>query len=355
MRRPCFPATPHRRPSSAGVALVLVLAFLVLISVLVVAFLSTVTTELTASKSSAAGVNARQLADSAVQAVMGQIRDATTKGSKLAWASQPGMIRTYDDAGEPVGFYKLYSSETMVVTRSPLQSYTPASDVDPAWNTKPGLFADLNTPVLVSDAGNPNGNYPVFPIIDPRAAGTGSHSPVEGFSYTKQVPGGDVAGVIPVSTSTDNLARLPMPVRWLYVLQDGTLTAPTGYDTSKQTAIWVGSPTDKTPSVSNPIVGRMAFWTDDETCKININTASEPTPWDTPRAISVKDLAYGKFQPAQNEFQRFPEHRADDLAEAGHLRGCAAHCLGWEQCRHPGHRRDGQSRAGCRPAVCVGR
>ena len=308
MRRPCFPATPHRRPSSAGVALVLVLAFLVLISVLVVAFLSTVTTELTASKSSAAGVNARQLADSAVQAVMGQIRDATTKGSKLAWASQPGMIRTYDDAGEPVGFYKLYSSETMVVTRSPLQSYTPASDVDPAWNTKPGLFADLNTPVLVSDAGNPNGNYPVFPIIDPRAAGTGSHSPVEGFSYTKQVPGGDVAGVIPVSTSTDNLARLPMPVRWLYVLQDGTLTAPTGYDTSKQTAIWVGSPTDKTPSVSNPIVGRMAFWTDDETCKININTASEPPPWDTPRAISVKDLAYGKFQPAQNEFQRFPGH-----------------------------------------------
>jgi uncharacterized protein (TIGR02600 family) len=308
MSRPCFSTTPHRRPSSDGMALVIVLAFLVLLSVLVIAFLSSVTTELTSAKSYAAGTNARQLADSSVQTVMGQIRDATTKGSKLAWASQPGMIRTYDDVGEPVGCYKLYSSENMVVTKSQIQSYTPGSDVDPAWNTKPGLYADLNTPVLVSDPASPTQTYPVFSIIDPRAAGTGSNSPVEGFSYGNKVPAGDVGGVIPVSTSTDNTARLPMPVRWLYVLKDGTLTAPTDYDVSKQTATWVGAPAYKKPSDLNPIVGRIAFWTDDETCKININTASEPTPWDTPRAISVKDLAYGKYQPAQNEFQRFPGH-----------------------------------------------
>ncbi len=292
---------PASRP--AGIALVIVLAFLVLISVLVIAFFSSVTTELTSAKSYAAGTNARQLADSAVQTVMGQIRDATTKGTKLAWASQPGMIRTYDSGGEPVSFYKLYSSENMVVTKSQIPSLNPDGDVDPAWNTKPGFYADLNTPVLVGET-----NTPVFPIIDPRSAGTGSNSPVEGFSYTGKLGAGNVAGVTAAASSTDTAARLPMPVKWLYVLKDGTLTAPTDYDTSKQTATWAKAPVYKTPSAINPIVGRIAFWADDETCKININTASEPTPWDTPRALTQKDLAYGKFQPAQNEFQRFPGH-----------------------------------------------
>ena len=152
------------RSSDRGVALVIVLAFLVLISVLVIAFFSSVTTELESSKSYAFGANARQLADTSVQTIMGQIRDATTKGSKVAWASQPGMIRTYDDSGDPLSYYKLYSSENMIVTKSQIQSYTPGSDVDPAWNTKPGLFADLNTPVLVSDTANTTGELLPLPI-----------------------------------------------------------------------------------------------------------------------------------------------------------------------------------------------
>ena len=300
--------TTTRRQTSRGIALVVVLAFLVLISVLIVAFLTSVSTELTSAKSFASGTNARQLADSAVQTVMGQIRDATTKDPKQAWASQPGMIRTYDSTGDPVSYYKLYSSENMILTKSQIQDFTPESDVDPAWNTKPGLFTDLNTPVLVSDTNDAATAYPVFPIIDPRAAGTGKNSPVEGFSYTEKIAAGNVAGVVKVGTNTDKAARLPMPVKWLYVLKDGTLTAPTDYDTSKQEATWKGAPAYKLPSATNPIVGRVAFWTDDETCKINLNTASEPTPWDTPRAISKQDLAYGKNQPGHSEFQRFPGH-----------------------------------------------
>jgi len=289
------------------VALVLVLAFLVLISVLVIAFFSTVSTELASAKSYASGTNARHLADSSVQAVMGQLRDATTKGSNNAWASQPGMIRTYGNKGEPVNYFKLYSSDNMVVTQSQISGFTPGSDVDMAWNTKPGLYTDLNSPVLVTDTVGGNA-YPVFPIIDPKAMGKGSNSPVEGFSYTAKVGTSTVAGVVTPSSSLDNAARLPMPVKWLYVLKDGTLTAPTDYDTSKQTATWTGAASYKTPTSTNPIVGRIAFWADDETCKININTASEPTPWDTPRSINIQDLNYGKFQPSQSEFQRFPGH-----------------------------------------------
>ena len=309
VNRALFHPSPDRHcHSRRGVALVIVLAFLVLISVLVIAFFSSVTAEFASAKSYAFGANARQLADSSVQTVMGQIRDATTKGAKVAWASQPGMIRTYDDSGDPVSYYKLYSSENMIVTKSQIQSFTPGADVDPAWNTKPGLFADLNTPVLVSDSSNPSLTYPVFPIVDPRAMGAGSNSPIEGFSYSAKIGAGNVAGVITPGNSTDNAARLPMPVKWLYVLKDGTLTAPKDYDTSKQTATWVGAPAYKIPSATNPIVGRIAFWADDETCKININTASEPTPWDTPRCINIQDLNYGKYQPAQSEYQRFPGH-----------------------------------------------
>jgi len=289
------------------VALVLVLAFLVLISVLVIAFFSSVSTELASAKSYASGTNARHLADSSVQAVMGQLRDATTKGSNNAWASQPGMIRTYDNKGEPANYFKLYSSDNMVVTESQISGFTPGSDVDMDWNTKPGLYTDLNSPVLVTDTVGATA-YPVFPIIDPRAMGKGSNSPVEGFSYTEKVGAGNVAGVVTPSSSSDNAARLPMPVKWLYVLKDGTLTAPTDYDTSKQAATWTGAASYKTPTSTNPIVGRVAFWTDDETCKININTASEPTPWDTPRSINIQDLRAGKFQPAQSEYQRFSGH-----------------------------------------------
>ena len=58
--------------------------------------------------------------------------------------------------------------------------------------------------------------------------------------------------VVGVSTDT---GAVTMPVAWLYQLQDGTL-GPASSGTA-----------------ANPIVARIAFWADDDTCKININTA----------------------------------------------------------------------------------
>ena len=99
-----------------------------------------------------------------------------------------------------------------------------------------------------------------------------------------------------------------MPVVWIYVLKDGTLTVPTDVDPDGQTVEWKGADENRKPSRENPIVGRYAFWTDDETSKLNLNTSSEPTPWDTPRAVTIQDLKYGQYQPAQREFQRYPGH-----------------------------------------------
>ncbi|MEZ0255822.1 MAG: Verru_Chthon cassette protein A, partial [Chthoniobacter sp.] len=84
-------------------------------------------------------------------------------------------------------------------------------------------------------------------------------------------------------------------------------------------------------SKDNPVLGRIAFWTDDESCKVNINTAAgdEWTPqstsygapagsyWDIPRTFSLFDRqALANYQPAQGEYQRYPGHPATTYLSA---------------------------------------
>src|SRR5271170_3333801 len=72
------PERPQRAEGRRGIALVLVLSFLVLVTVLVVAFFSSVTTEYTGAKTYANEVSTSQLADSAVDTVIATIRMATS-------------------------------------------------------------------------------------------------------------------------------------------------------------------------------------------------------------------------------------------------------------------------------------
>ncbi len=281
------------RGKNRGVALVLVLGFLVLITGLIIAFFSSVSTELSGAKSYASGVTTQQMADSVAQIVMAQISTATS-GTNIAWASQPGMIRTYGDGSggaspNELAFYKLYSSDVMVVTGSSTPSITsfktnPAADFPSAWSSQPAVFTDLNAPVVTESGTN-------YPILDPSAFGN-----VEGAN----ISGAPTAG-------TTNTA--PMPTRWLYVLKDGTLIAPDSPAGASTTATFLYASTP--PSATNPIVGRIAFWADDETCKVNINTASEGTFWDMPRVKTDYDYTnLAKNQPLHHEFQRYPGHPA---------------------------------------------
>ena len=156
-------------------ALVIVLGFLVLITVLIVAYFTSVTTESSTAKTYANGAATKFLADSAVNIVMGQIAKGTqgqsAAGERLTWASQPGMIRTYgtSSAGSSGNYaedcYKLYSSPQMVVPASTAQSgpamlQAMTNDIPAAWNNEPAIFTDLNAPVTDA-AGKVN-----FPIID---------------------------------------------------------------------------------------------------------------------------------------------------------------------------------------------
>lgn len=296
--KPIFPFLPTQ---SRGAALLIALAFLVLLSAVVLALFGTTRTDRQNASTFATGQETLRLADAAVNLVQGQIRDATIQ-PRVGWASQPGMIRTFGTSGNATTAYKLYSSDEMVVSNFGKTQIDAETTAMSTWNlganatSYNALYCDLNSPAAVRrpQPGDESQTEDalVFPIADPAAIGA-----VEGFSANTSV-----AGTVLGNATT---RRLPMPVKWIYVLRDGQMTAPTSGDASK-----VNFSDSVVPTQSNPIVGRIAFWADDETCKLNINTASEGSFWDPPRASTKSDKRLAIAMPVQGEFQRLPGHPA---------------------------------------------
>lgn len=342
---------------SRGVALILVLAMLVLLSALIVAFMTSATNERSSSAAANSAAASRQIADTTVNLVMSQIREATTQALAIeegdtipretaAWASQPGAIRTFTgkqstggkvthtsgawfptyEAGNQDYVYKLYSSDRMRVSSEEYESRDLPEEVKVVeqWKREEPLedHVDLNQPLLVPRPDAENVVEPRYPIIDPRARFDENGRPVSG-SAPGIVEGFDMKPGIEDNTlllanGQTKVPYLPMPVKWLYVLADGSMGAA-----------------DRA-TLHNPIVGRTAFWVDDETTKLNINTASEGTYWDTPMASSamesgevtatgdlisaVTSLSLGASQPVRGEYQRYPGHPATT---------CLSPVLGW--------------------------
>ncbi len=335
-----------------GVALVIVLAMLVLLSGLIVAFMTSATTEREATKTNNSNSVSRQIADSTVNLVIGQIRDATTStNEKVTWSSQPGAIRTYSgtQSTAPTGVlplgatyypynsgaddfvFRLYSADSL---RSSASAYSTelANEVKviEQWDRKAPTadYVDLNEPILSPrfDLDATGKTFePRYPIIDPRAAldrnnalAPAGRGVVNGFD-AKLTFDANSKLASATGTSTQKVPYLPLPVKWLYVLRDGTIGAAS------------------LATSSNPIVGRTAFWVDDESCKLNINTASEGTFWDSPMAgsepetgvlngsggklsSSARSLSLAASQPARGEYQRYPGHPATT---------CLSPALGW--------------------------
>jgi len=331
------PPGSHR--NRRGIALIMVLACVVLLAVMVLAFLVSIGGEVQSSRFYANGSSVKLLGQSATDLVMAEIRDATANGS-YCWASQPGMIRTWDNTGTPQNYYKLYSDVAMV--GSGVFDHTATSLVPDgnngtiAWYNQQGVYVDLNQPVSINGVNQ-------YPIVDGDSGDLSSVTFSTSNTTTplptlmKPAPASNAVKVLgaatvatglpngfwvnsntPAQSTTSN--QVPMPVRWLYVLKDGNIAVPKT-DTSASTAVSFLASDPVTnfslpqPSSTNPIVGRMAFWTDDETCKVNINTASEGTYWDTPRAnvyngAATQEENMALNSPVQNEFQRYPGHPA---------------------------------------------
>jgi len=262
-------------PADGGFALVVVLFIIVILAMLAVAMLVMGQYRTQDSNARMAMLDSDIATEMALNIVQAQIRDATRRGLRAdgtvaeSWASQPGAIRTFAASGtNATAIYKLYSSDVMI--ESTRDFIIDHSDVPNDWSDRPDEYVDLNEPVKRKDSW-------IFPIVSPNSIGK-------------------VAGL--ASSRADDLSnawddRLAMPARWLYISRDGTISPDS--------------------TVGDPIA-RVAFWTDDESCKINVNTASatdQASFWDIPRATlkyDVRELSLK--QPAQNEFNRYPGHPA---------------------------------------------
>ncbi len=253
-------------------------------------------TEVSVSKSSYDADGGRLLAQTCINLAISQVKAATMEAAEnsYAWASQPGMIRLYDNTGSPHGYRKLYSADKMVGTGAFNSSQSNSDDpVSSTWSNDPCIWTDLNAPVSTT---LPDGTLQsVFPIVNPSAIDT---NPMEGqVSPVSAIDQFTVSGA-PVDHGPNTV---PMPVKWLYVLQDGKMQTATGNGTH---AVVSGA------TAANPIVGRIAFWADDDSCKVNINTASDGTFWDTPRFNTNAEQKFAGYQPARGEYQRYPGHPA---------------------------------------------
>jgi uncharacterized protein (TIGR02600 family) len=341
--KPTFPLFQHRsRPSRRGIALISVLAMVVLLTALVVAFMLRAGSERQSSGFYKAETGSRALADTAINLVQAQINDATSQGLAVSWASQPGAIRTFNNSGNLLNIYRLYSNPAMRTgTVTDLANDIPSVN----WLNQPAVWVDLNAPVNNDPNQAPINTH--FPILDPRDPSNLAHdlsdgaggTTMDGFAITSAAPIYSYANNIDTNLNKD---PAPMPVQWLYVLQDGSIIPP---DSGGGTAVlFTNAPAGHAPSATNPIVGRVAFWTDDETCKVNINTAggdgkmvttggkADPTDianksfWSPPyfnttddnglgaaasqTASGVAGTGFNTAQPASGEYQRYPGHPA---------------------------------------------
>ncbi|MDF1739490.1 MAG: hypothetical protein P1U86_10060, partial [Verrucomicrobiales bacterium] len=157
------------REDSAGAALISILLIMALMVVLVMAIVLLAQSESRSSAVYENQISSRDLSDVATNLVVSQLRSGTV-GKSETWASQPGAVRKYDEKGNFLAGYKLFSDDDMIISGEEefLKDLPPGN-----WQKETQHFADLNAPSMMD-------HDLIFPIIDPRALGT-----VEGFSVAE--------------------------------------------------------------------------------------------------------------------------------------------------------------------------
>lgn len=174
------------RSGERGVALLLTLAIITLVTLLLIAFAVSMRVENSASKNFNDFIKAREIALGAVDQAVATIRQATPKRTpNLTYVTFPGAAYNYDGT---------------TVTPKPLYSQNAADTTN------------LNAGLWITG----NGEFSSTPLPDPSQINVG----------------------------------------WIYIAEDGSLNPPT--------------------TLTKPLVGRFAYWVDDEASKININSAGLP-------------------------------------------------------------------------------
>lgn len=210
-----------------GVALIITLFFLVLISIVVIGFIGTARVDRVAAGSHFERMRAQTMAAEGIETVMATLQREicdVPNDSNVSnyvprnWVSAPGMLVVTD----PTGTNRTrLAKKVLLSSGAPSSPYQAGTGIDLTMRPP-----DLNTELLVDQS---PATHLLSEQLDP----------------------------------TTN-AVVSMKVRWVYVRKDGT------YDLGSD-GLPVEAP-DMT-SLTNPIIGRFAYWTDDESGKVNYNLA----------------------------------------------------------------------------------
>ncbi|MEZ0275495.1 MAG: hypothetical protein ACAH88_11380, partial [Roseimicrobium sp.] len=205
-----------RHTSSKGAALIMTIIILAMITIMVLGFADLVRYETVSSSAHQERARAQLFARMGVDIVTGVLRSETADPAKT-WASMPGALIVPDmDATPP--------QPTRLAKQVNLHSGLPsAALLDAAFEPAILRPANLNIQTFADQA------PPTHLITDQLQTPTDPGSPV-----------------------------VKLPLRWVYVRRDGTLDYAESPDLTLK---------------ENPLVGRFAYWTDDESSKINLNTA----------------------------------------------------------------------------------
>ncbi len=224
------------RSSQSGVALVITLFFLVIVTVVVVAFLDTARMDRTVASSHLERMRATTFAQSGVESVVATLQRETgdppykTNDANYVprnWISQPGAIVATDSA---------VPNSTKLAKIVPLSSGQPTGPYLDGTNIDFDLRpTDLNIETLVDQS-------PATHLL------------------TEQT-----------DPATGKLVA--MKVRWVYVRQDGTLELDASGVPIEPPVVAGNTPNPMFTNTANPIVGRYAYWADDESAKVNYNLA----------------------------------------------------------------------------------
>ncbi|QIF00279.1 hypothetical protein [Roseimicrobium sp. ORNL1] len=207
--------------STSGAALIMTVIILAMITIMVLGLADLVRYETASSSAHQERARAQLFARMGVDIVTGVLRKETADPART-WASKPGALIVPDSDGNPPQLTRLGKQVN-------LHSGLPSpSLLDPGFKPIVLRPADLNIQTFADQ------NPPTHLITDQPQDPANPASPV-----------------------------VKLPVRWIYVRADGTLDYAESPDLTR---------------ASNPLVGRFAYWTDDESSKINLNTAWKRNP-----------------------------------------------------------------------------
>lgn len=215
-----------RFPVRRGSSLVITLAFLVILTILVIGINETTRMDRTSSNLYVDRTSAALLSQNAIESVIAKLQQATADVNRH-WISQPGQIvvgAERDDGNAANGD----SRKILTGAKTP--------------GALPGA-TDARIIYLHSGLAS-TANYPGQEFLNPPNLNVATFQDPTTLLITDRK---DASGSEP-----------KMVVRWNYVRKDGTI------DTSEPPVL-----TDH----ANPIIGRYAYWADDESAKINYNLA----------------------------------------------------------------------------------